>query len=809
MKFLSILFLICFLTINLPAQQPDAAVSGKVTYFGQIVAEGKVVLTSIGNREIKFETKTDQNGEFRFVGVPAGKYSIFAERKSNPLPSVGLTEFNLASGEEKNISIELSIGPAFREEVRVDIASGTSQPIAEVSKTVNVIDAQETEDRNEFSLTDALRTVPGFRLQQLGGFGKTANIKTRGLRNQDTAVLLDGVRFRDAASITGDASAFLSDFVFTDTGRIEVLRGSGSSLYGTNAIGGVLDLRTREPKDGFHGSLYGEGGGLGLKRVLGNVSDGTDKFGFTLGISRTVFSEGIDGADDARNTNANGRIDYRPNGKTSVSGRIYLSDAFVRLNSSPDTIGTLPASNRTLIRAVPISLAQLENYANGQPVSNPGNANFIPDTNDPDNFQKSKFFNGQIVLDQIITGNLTFQAYYSGLKSSRKNENGSLGVGFQPFGGAQTSFFDGLIQTANGHFNWTPNQTNLITFGYEFEYEKFGNDGLTADGTGNFSTRARQTSNTFYAQDLLQFFNNKLQLAGGFRAQFFKLKTPVFSVNNAPYQNLTLGNPPNAYTFDGSAAYLFDRSGTKLRVHAGNGYRVPSLYERFGTFFSSFSQNFIALGDPNLKPERSVAFDGGIDQTLWKNRVRLSATWFYTKLLDTIGFGNTVPPIGTTGRPFGGYLNTRGGIARGAEFSGQVRASETTDIFASYTYTNSDQRTPQVAGSRIISTLGIPERQFSLVATQRFRRLTLNLDFLATSSYLAPIFSNQTFSTYIYRFEGNRKADLTGSYRIPLKGENVRLRLFGTLENLFDHDYFENGFRTAGRTARGGLGISF
>ena len=160
-------------------------------------------------------------------------------------------------------------------------------------------------------------------------------------------------------------------------------------------------------------------------------------------------------------------------------------------------------------------------------------------------------------------------------------------------------------------------------------------------------------------------------------------------------------------------------------------------------------------------------------------------------------------------RPFGGYVNTKGGNARGAEFSGEVKATNSTNIFASYTFTNSDQRTPQVSGSGILKTLGIPTHQFSLVATQRIKNLTLNFDFLATSNYLAPIFSNTTFSTYVYRFDGNRKADLTGSYEIPLKNESVRLRIFGTIGNIFDYDYYENGFRTEGRTARGGLGISF
>ena len=168
-----------------------------------------------------------------------------------------------------------------REQVSV-IAAGTQQTIDEVSKTVNIIDAQELRDRADFALVETLRTIPGFRVQQLGGFGRTANIKTRGLRNQDTAVLIDGIRFRDASAITGDASPFLSDFTLTSVSKIEVLRGSGSSLYGTNAIGGAIDFQTPKPQSGFHGQIGGAVGGLGLRRFRGNVSDGTNdgKFGF-------------------------------------------------------------------------------------------------------------------------------------------------------------------------------------------------------------------------------------------------------------------------------------------------------------------------------------------------------------------------------------------------------------------------------------------------------------------------------------------------------------------------------------------------
>ena len=490
-----------------------------------------------------------------------------------------------------------------------------------------------------------------------------------------------------------------------------------------------------------------------------------------------------------------------------------MSDAFVKLNLNPDTIGPLPAANSTIIDAVPLSIAELERYANGTPAGslNRGGANFIPDANDPDNIQKSKFFTGQAVVTHVFNDKLFFQGHYQVLETIRKNVDGPLGPGsFQPFGGDQTSRFDGHIYTGNGHINWRPDEINEVIFGYENEWEKFGNEGAGPGGSGSFTLTERQTSHTFYAQDLLRFLGDRLQIAGGFRAQFFDLKTPEMSGANPPYQNLTLDNPPSAYTFDGSFSYLF-RTGTKIRAHAGNGYRIPSLYERFGSFFDTFSipNAFVPLGDPNLKPERSIAFDGGIEQALAGGRARLSATYFYTKLIDTIGFGNVAPDIGTIARPFGGYLNTRGGVSRGAEFSGTLRPSMSTDLSASYTFTNSDQLVPQVSGSGITRTLGVPTNQFTLVATQRFKRFWVNLDFLGTSSYLAPIFSSTTFNTYVYRFKGARKADLTAGYTFPFSKDKFNLRLFGTIENLGGYDYYENGFRTVGRTGRVGLSFGF
>jgi vitamin B12 transporter len=750
-------------------------------------ADAVVTLVNTANNA-RQQAVTGTDGIALF-NVSPGIYRVDASRQVNGRAFISRPfELTATPGETAVATLRLEAADTIRE--TVSISADLSQPLEEVSKTVNVIDGREMRERADFSLVESLRPIPGFRIQQLGGFGKTASIKTRGLRNQDTAILLDGVRLRDASAITGDASPFLSDITLTSVSRVEVLRGSGSSLYGTNSIGGTVNFITPTPRPGTHGQLSYAVGQLGLQRFRGNLSDGADdgRFGFNIAIARTAYTKGIDGNDNAHNTNFQSRVHFQPTSRTNLSARFLVSDAFVRLNSNPDTFGDLPGSPSTIIDARP-------------------SENFTFDADDPDDTQKTQLFNGQVALVQTLRPGLDLNAHYSGLRSSRKNDAGPLGVGFQA---ASLSRFDGTIHTANANLAWTRSPVGMLKIGYEWEHENFANNGSAPDGIGNFFTRASQSSNTLFIQDLVTFIEGRLQLAGGIRAQWFTLGSPEFSLENAPYSDAAAAaSPPAAYTADGAVSYFFASTGTKIRAHVGNGYRIPSLYERYGTFFSTFiTPEFIALGDPGLKPERSVAADGGVEQYLFDGRARLTATYFYTSLTETIGFGNVVPDIGNTPRPFGGYLNQRGGIARGGEFSASLKPDDATDLFASFTYTNSDQRSPQVAGSGLISTLGIPERQMTLVATRRFGRSWVNLDVLLSSSYLAPIFSTSTFSTYIYRFEGNRRADLTGGHTFRLN-ERFDLRLFATVENLLDHEYYENGFRTPGRNGRVGLSFGF
>ncbi|MGH9943222.1 MAG: TonB-dependent receptor, partial [Pyrinomonadaceae bacterium] len=498
---------------------------------------------------------------------------------------------------------------------------------------------------------------------------------------------------------------------------------------------------------------------------------------------------------------------------------LYAADSFLQLNSNPDTVATLPAAG--ILEARPFALDELRRYEAGTPLdqlnTGDGGATFIPSANDPDAARAARFYAGALQFTQRPTEAFGYTISYHGLKADRTLRNGPAGVradaGLQPFGGSSHAEFEGRVHTLSGRTDFRLGRAHLVTAGYEFERESYANRSFVFNPAGSSisiapgsesDVSAAQRSHAFFVQDQVRLLGDRLQLSAAFRAQAFSLTQPDFNpAANAPYRG-RFDAPPAAYTGDGSVAYTFRSMGTKLRGHVGNGYRTPSLYERFGTFFSGFSNSFNALGDPTLRPERSIAFDAGIDQSAFDNRLRASATYFYTRLQEVVGFGD----VTTFDRPFGGYLNTGGGLARGLELSLATAPTRSLDLNAAYTYTNSDQRRP-AAAEGVVSAFVIPEHQFSLVATQRVtRRLLLNFDLTAMGEYLAPIFSNTSFRTRVYRFGGTVKADAGASYTLPITDARG-VRFFGQVENLFDREYYESGFRMPGATARAGVQFNF
>ena len=811
-KLCSILILLLLLTAFANAGFAQDSVNGaQITVRltdpqGAVLPNANVTLYTRDNR-IRIDGLTDSTGTCHFERLAPGEYLIEAEAADFASAATHVVRIERNS----NTSLSISLPIAGVSEQVIVTAQATAQPVDEVSKAVSVLDSREIDERDETEISQALRSVPGLRVTQLGGPGSFTSIKTRGLRNEDTAVLIDGLRFRDAAAPQGDASGFVEDLIVTNLSRVEVLRGSGSSLYGSNAIGGVINLVTDEGGGPFHGSLLGEGGGLGMFRGRAQFAGGArdNSIVYSAGFSRLNVSRGIDDQDEARNTSGQGRLLFRLTPTATLSGRIYATHSRLQLNNSPRTVGTIPSTG--VIDAIALSPEQLRRYEAGIPTSllNVGAATFIPSANDPDNLRKANFFSGALQFTHQPTETFGYTVSYHGLASHRSGINGPLGVGFQPVGGSERSDFDARVHTVIARFDAQAGHANFISGGYELESENFKNPSFFVDPAGNSNVDVTQRSHTLFVQDQLRFMDERLQISGAFRAQFFRLQQPRFTpAASSPYAGLTFLSPPTAYTGDGSVAYMFRTSGTKLRAHVGNGYRAPSLFERFGAFFDSFF-GYSAAGDPRLKPDRSIAFDTGIDQTLYTNRLRASATYFYTELQKVIifDFSGLIDPASDPFGRFGGYVNTNGGIARGVELSMTATPVRALNVSVAYTYTKSLQRRAQLAG--VLRSLGIPDHQFSLVATQRFgRRILINFDLAASSDYLAPILNPITFGSRAYRFRGLAKADLGGSYTLPL-GESRSLRFFGYLDNLFAREYFESGFRTPGRTGRAGASFSF
>ncbi len=142
--------------------------------------------------------------------------------------------------------------------------------------------------------------------------------------------------------------------------------------------------------------------------------------------------------------------------------------------------------------------------------------------------------------------------------------------------------------------------------------------------------------------------------------------------------------------------------------------------------------------------------------------MRVSATYFYTRLQQVIGFGST--PNDPFGR-FSGYLNVGGGLARGLETSVEARPWRTMLVQGSYTYTNADERRPALLGG-VLSAIRVFPHQFSAVATQQLgKRVQVTADFLAASEYISGVFfvggGNRPFV-----FPGPRRLDVAASYTL-------------------------------------------
>jgi len=402
----------------------------------------------------------------------------------------------------------------------------------------------------------------------------------------------------------------------------------------------------------------------------------------------------------------------------------------------------------------------------------------------------------------VASDHISYSIAYQRVSSNRRNYNGPnvdpQFVSFVPFGDFE--FLNenrGNIDTVDSRVNIRFARSNLATAGFEFERESFFQSSQPSFTLSN-NTTDRQRTFAVFGQDQLSLLDDRLRLSLGVRGQWYRIRS-------ADRPGTVQGTQAeSSATGDGAIAYFIRRSGTKLRAHVGNGFRAASLFERFGE--GNFSgAGLTRFGDPTLRAEQSISVDGGFDQRVGNDRVMFGATYFYTRLQRVIAFTGFVDdPLGL-GR-FTGFVNRPGGLSRGVETYLNASPVKGMDLAASYTFTNSDR---SIVSQGLQPEYVIPTHLLGLTLRQRYRSFLFSVDVNRTGSYIAPVFENGLpFRMAELTFSGYTKADVFASYETR-RSERVVLVLFGGVENVFDREYYENGFLAPGVVGRGGITVRF
>jgi vitamin B12 transporter len=224
------------------------------------------------------------------------------------------------------------------DDVIVVTANRTPQPIERIGQSVTVIGAAEIERRQTQTVADVLRTVPGVSIARNGGVGTATSVFIRGAESDQTVALIDGVKLNDPSSPGGGFN--FGNLLIGNIERIEVLRGPSSVLWGSQAIGGVINMITRQPTGVPTVNLRGEYGFRNTGQLVGNIagkagplsaSGGAGWFR-TDGIS--AFSEARGGTekDGYENFGANANLNLALSDWLSLDARGWYSNGRVNID---------------------------------------------------------------------------------------------------------------------------------------------------------------------------------------------------------------------------------------------------------------------------------------------------------------------------------------------------------------------------------------------------------------------------------------------------------------------------------------------
>lgn len=459
-------------------------------------------------------------------------------------------------------------------------ATRTETPSIAVGSSVSVITSNEISQRQLNSVVDVLRELPGISVYQQGGPGKLSYVSMRGANSNHTLVILDGVVMNDPSSLN---NAFDFSYLNTnDIDRIEVVRGPQSTLYGSDAIAGVINIITKKGNMKPEYSFSGETGSNGFYRA--NVS-ALGRAGF-LDYAVTATRNGSHGVSAADSRYGNSEKDG------------YSNDAFT--------------SHFTINLQKNFSLNFLYKFTKAESAL---------DQNDK--FGDDPNFNYNLE-DQIFKGGLNLSLFDGKWEqvfnaSLMKHFTHSLDLPdqFRP-----TTSSDALNNGQRTKLDWQNNlrfvDHNLVTFGVESSTEKSNSSYLSTSDYGpydSFSPEQSVRTTGLYLQDQLD-VDQSLFVTAGLRYD-----------NNQKFGGVT--------TFRIAPAYFIHTTETKLKFSYGTGFKAPSLFDLFDPLF----------GNPDLNPEKSKGWDAGIEQFLLNGKISLGLTYFNLRFENMFGYDENYKTI--------------------------------------------------------------------------------------------------------------------------------------------------------------------
>ncbi|HEU4368290.1 MAG TPA: TonB-dependent receptor [Methylomirabilota bacterium] len=600
-------------------------------------------------------------------------------------------------------------------------ATKLETPAGELGATVTVIDGDEFEAFHYPTVDEALRSVPGVEIRRSGSFGKTTSVSIRGANANQVQVLVDGVRVKSPTL----GQAELADIAPDMIERIEIIRGPQSTIYGADAIGGVVHVITRRGSGPPAAYASQEVGNHDTLRSRAGVSGSWQWLDYALGFYHLE---------------SNGQSINDGTNQDAASARFGV---------------TLPWGNTRVGAAV-----RYNKTDSGLPIEFVGIPSPIVPTIDPNTRQESETYTATL---DVRTRPVTW--WEGQLRASRYENNQAFIDPPDPFACPPATFgppcdFPGRFRVSRteveglSHFHLGTWSTS--TFGVEWRDED-----ANVQGSSAFSPHTETVSGLF--EQKFRFFD-RLFMSAGVRVE-----------DNSAFGRST--------TERGSLAYHVKEWGTRLRGSAGSGFRAPTFNDLFFPGFSNAS----------LTPEKSFSWDVGVDQKLWRNRVRLGFTYFDNRFSDLIICCTPLPVF-----PFATTANVGRARTTGIEFVSEVDVLDNLVAAVNYTYTDTENLLTDRPLPRE------PRHRWNVRLTwEPVRRLSL---------FTAVHVVTRQFDTLgnVYN-TGHTRVDVGGTYRLVNRYAFLKaLDLTARIQNLLDEGYAEvRGFPALGLQALVGFRASF